>query len=511
MRRLTALALAAFALPAGAQTEAPGKRIPASPEAAALAPASSPEAPPARPPRAGGERPIVFRFELHDEMIDSATEFYFVRAFRRAEEAGADAIVIDMDTPGGELGATMQIRNRIFESDIPVYTYIRHWAISAGALIALASDGIYMGPTSSIGGAQPIPASGGELAPAVDEKITSIMRSEVRATIRERARQHPDRFASAELEYQIRLAEAFITPPDTAIYSRHDPAVLVCASGELLTMDWEQAVRERLALARAETLDEVLTLAGLEGAEVREVELTWSENLARFLSRSTVSALLLLVGLGGLYLEFKMPGLSLPGIVGGVALLLFFFGAHLADLSSIFEPMLVLLGFILLGVEIFVIPGFGLTGLLGILCIFFGFVLAMVRLPPPEFEFSLVYVQPALTALAAGLVGFFVLVIVLARYLPRTSVFSRLVLEPATIGHVDVALPAGVRGIDGRALVGQPGRAATDLRPAGMVDIGGQPYDVVTRGEFIAVGTPVRVVEVAGTRIVVAASHGESA
>jgi membrane-bound serine protease (ClpP class) len=498
---LLALPTLVIALPAApASPEAQAE--PMSPEAQGdvASPEAVTEAAETEPSTPEG-RPVVYRFELHDSMIDPATAFYFARAYARAEAADADAVIVDIDTPGGRLDSCIQVRNRIFESEIPTYAYITHWAISAGSLIALSTDRIYMGPNSSIGGSQPIASTGEGVDEAVNEKITSILRSEVRATMREQQHRDPDRWDN--LDYQILLAEAFITPPDEDIISIYASPEVACNADELLTLDWEEAVRERIATDRCETIEDVLTAIGLEGAEVREVELTWSEKLARILSTTAVSSILLMIGLGGLYLEFKTPGLGLPGAIGLFALMLYFFGAYLADLSTVIEPLLVVTGFVLLAAEIFVIPGFGIAGLAGITCIVLGLLMALVRLPPPEFEFSMIYVDGAIQTVAVGLVLLIIAVILLAKYLPKTSLWRLLELEPAVIGGQTPPIPTGSKIKDISRLEGKEGVAVTDLRPAGKVEIDGDPFDVVTQGEFIAAGTPVRVLQAVGARIVV--------
>jgi membrane-bound serine protease (ClpP class) len=437
-------------------------------------------------------------------MIDSGTDFYFTRAFARAEAASADAIIIDMDTPGGELGATMQIRNRIFESDIPTYTYIRHWAISAGALIALSTDGIYMGPSSSIGGAQPIAGSGAEIPEAVDEKITSIMRSEIRSTLREQARENPDRWDDEALDYLIRISEAFITPPDEDIMSLHVSGEVVCSAGELLTMDWEEAIQEGLADGRCEDLDEVLAAIGLADAELREIQLTWSEQLARFFSRSMISGALLLIGLAAAYIEFKTPGIGLGLAVAIIAFSLFFFGTHLADLSNFFDVLLVAIGIGLIAVEVFILPGFGFAGVAGFACLLTGLIMALVRLPPPEFDFRPLYITDALNLVALSLVLSIAAIIALASWLPKTRLWNAFDLEPATIGPLTPALPVGGGISRTQDLMGLAGTAQTDLRPSGKVDIDGHPFNVVSDGDFISKGARVKVTAVEGSRVVVA-------
>jgi membrane-bound serine protease (ClpP class) len=449
---------------------------------------------------------VVYRFDLHDEMIDPATVFYFVRAYAHAEEASADAVIIDIDTPGGRVDSMLEIRNRIIESPLRTYAYV-HAAISAGALVALSTDGIYMAPGSTIGGAQPILGTGAELAPSVDAKITSILRSEVRATLRELARKNPSRWTEEQLDYVIQVSEAFITPPSEDVMSIYVSGEVVCHKDELLTMDWEQAVQEHLAVARVETFDDVVRDLGYESAQVRQVNLTWSEELARFLTKSSVTALLLLVGLLGIYLEIKTPGFGLPGIVGITALTLFFFGAYVADLATIVEPLMVIAGIILLGIEVFVLPGFGLPGILGILLIVFGLLLALVRLPPPEFEFSLLYFRAGLTTLALTFVLLIIAVTILAKYLPKSSLWRRLELQPATTSPPTVPLPPGVD--KSPVTPGATGRALSDLRPAGRAEIAGEPYDVVTAGEYIERGSAIRVTQVTGSRVQVAAAPPE--
>ncbi len=449
--------------------------------------------------------PVVYRLDLHDDMIDASTAFYFARAYARAEAAEADAIIIDIDTPGGRLDSCLQVRNRIFESEIPTYAHVRRWAISAGALIALATDGIQMGSNSTIGGSQPVTPTGG-MDEVADEKTTSILRAEVRATLREQARTNPDRWSGEELAHLIRITEAMITPPEEDIPSRAASGEVACRADELLTLDWEQAVREGVADGRVDRFEDVLAAIGMEGAEVRTVDLTWSEGLARFLNTTAVASILLMIGLGALYLEFKVPGLGLPTIVAIIAFTLYFFGTHVADLSTIIEPLLVLVGIAFVLVEIFVLPGFGVAGLVGLVCIVAGLTMAFVKLPPPntDFQFSPVYMGDGLVVVAFGMALALVPIILLAWWLPRSPLWSRLDLTPATIRGQTPPIPVGATLSPGQ-LIGMSGVVRTDLRPAGTVDLDGHPFDVVTQGEFIAQGTAVRVIDTEGTRIVVAA------
>ena len=433
------------------------------------------------PAREPGQR-LVFVIPVESE-ISAALHLIMGRALREARDQGADAIVLDMDTPGGEVQAALRIRDLLIDADIPTYTYVNSWAISAGAFIAVATDTIVMGPNSVIGGALPV-TIGAEGMQAADAKIISVMAADFRATAKRKG-------------HDPLIAEGFANP-DVVIDG-------VKAKGEILTLDHEQAVALKFAAYQAGSLDELLEREGFAGAQVRRFHQTGTDKVARFLSSAAVLSVLFMIGLAGIFIELKTPGVGLPGLVGIVAMGLAFFGSYLAHLSGYMEIIFFVIGVVLLVVEIYVLPGFGVAGVAGLLMVVGSLFFAMFNFSPEGVTLTaarLKYlVQGPLLTLLVVLIGLIPLLILLARLLPSVPMFKQLALAPdgGPLPHpVDPHAPVeGMQGI-----------AVTDLRPTGVAELDGQRRDVQTDGEFIARRSPVVVTRLEGNRIVVEALPG---
>ncbi|MFA5206997.1 MAG: hypothetical protein WC708_21555, partial [Lentisphaeria bacterium] len=308
--------------------------------------------------------------------VDKSLLMSLRRAFRQADELAPQAVVLDMDTPGGGLTETEEIVAWLRAGKRPVYAYVNTHAQSAGAILCLACDRIYMAPGSRIGSALPImvdPLGGGVQALAGDlkEKVLSDTRSLVRGLAQEKG-------------YSAEVAMAMVDPA----LGLKVGARVFCAPGQLLNLTAAEAAetvppRTGPLLARlvAPDLGAVLADAGLAGAPVVRYEVTSAETLARWIT--LFGPLLLALGALGIYLEFKMPGTLLPGVLGGLLLALYFFGHYLAGLAGWEDIALVVVGLILLAVEVFVLPGFGVVGLAGLLCLAAGVILGLVPYIPP--------------------------------------------------------------------------------------------------------------------------------
>lgn len=421
------------------------------------------------------------------------------RGIRDAERAGARAVVIDMDTPGGQLNAAEEIMRALMRLDIPTYTYVNPDAISAGALIASATDHIYMAPGGRIGDAMPILMSpmptGGAEAPSdnLRPKIMSPTLAMARA-----AAQHTNRDPN--------LFIAMIDPDFEYVV---DGAVL-CPTGQLLTLTSDEAARlvgeEQRPLLSEGTFNSLAALMDhleFTHAETRDFGVSAAEQIARYIDSFPINQLLLALGILGVFVEVRTPGFGIPGIAGALCLGLWMWGHHIAGLAGMGEILLLMLGIALLALEVFVIPGFGITGVAGILCILVALVMAMVPASTVEgvpFQDSWPHVQRALVSLTGTFVIAVILAVIAGRFLPETRAFQRLTLESQ--------LPSAVAAEKSESdpLVGQRGEALTELRPSGVARIDGRRLDVVTRGVFIAKGAPVRVSEHHGNRIIVDAA-----
>ncbi|MFP4381937.1 MAG: NfeD family protein [Candidatus Sumerlaeia bacterium] len=451
------------------------------------------------PPRAlegPGDQYIVYKIELHEDIMSSAVPFFIHRAVEAAKAANADAIVLDLDTPGGRVDLMLQIRDELIDIKIPTYAYINNEAISAGSLLAVTTDKIVMSPVSQIGGAQVI-AGMQEMPEKIERKMTSILKSGVRSTAKYKG--HP-----------VRICEAFV---DSEI---EIPGLV--PKGEVLTMDQDEAVSveglvdpddptssKTLAAFIAEDIETLLQQEEIWPAEILSYELSWSETMAKWLMR--FKPLLLLIGLGALFLEVKTPGVGVPGAVGVIALALFFWGAYLADLANYLEMILFVLGFALLALEIFVIPGFGVAGVSGIALIITSLILAMFKLPPPDvpnLETNIPMLTRAIWTVVITFAALVPLIIIMAKMLPSAPIFRNLILNPDAVTASfeedrlhQVGMNLRPRKAD-KELIGEIGKALTDLRPAGTAVVGDERLNVVTEGEYIDAGAKVRLIDIHG-------------
>lgn len=438
------------------------------------------------------ERPVMI--VPIDGEIEDGLVYVLRRALRTAEQRRARAVILHMDTPGGKVTAMEKIMQELARATVPVYTYVDTKALSAGAMIAAATRGIYMAPQSQIGAASLVqlpvmPFTGPPQTP--DKAVQEKMLSAYRAMVRSACERHGHRWE---------LFEAMMDP-EVAISN-------VVEKGELLTLTAYEAVTQQLARAIATSIPHLLELLGMADAPVERVTPTGTERVARFLTSTIVSGLLLALGLAGLFIELRTPGFGVPGTIGLVCLALFFWGHTIAGLSGWLEVALFLVGVILLLIEIFVIPGFGITGIIGILMIIAALVLAMLDWTPGRgVPASTMFFKP-LAIVAGAIVLALVLMVAVARLFPHTPGLNRIFLTYAL--HGTVAGTAEAEGGTQAALVGKEGVAKTVLRPAGKALIDGVVYDVVTDGDFLDVGTPVRVAECSGNRIVVRATGKSS-
>lgn len=414
--------------------------------------------------------PLVYRVPVHG-VIELGLAPFITRSIATAEEADARALVLDIETPGGRIDAAQQIVDALRETDVPVYAFVNRRALSAGAMIALAADQIYMRDGATMGAATPVTGAG-EKAP---EKIVSAMRSEMRTLAEERG-------------LDPRIAEAMVDE-EIAIEG-------VVEAGKLLTLTTEEAVRVGYA-HQAGDLNGVLSTVGLGTGVVQTMEVNWAENVVRFLTHPAVAPLLLSLGFLGLVIELKTPALGLAGTIGVASLGLFFGSRYIVGLAGMEELLLIAVGLVLIGVEIFVIPGFGVAGVIGALAVGAGIMLSLVGIAATPAEWS-----QAAGVLSLSLLVGIVIAWALLRKLPRTGRFTKAGIMLG--GSTDRA--TGYLSQPSRDdLIGATGIALTDLRPSGAARFGEERVDVVSDSSWISAGTPVRIVRSEGYRHVVEA------
>jgi membrane-bound serine protease (ClpP class) len=387
--------------------------------------------------------------------IDPGLVEFVARVFRLAETEPVDLLMLEINTFGGRVDSATEIRDLIIHSDIPVVAFVADRAISAGALLAIAADEIVMAPGSTIGAAEPRP---------LDEKSLSYVKAEFMATAEKTGR---DRMVAAA------MVDADISLPD------------LVAVGEILTLTADRAYDigfvEHIAPTRLSALEAV----NFSAKKIDVKKMAWTESVFRFLSGEIVSYILLIIGVLGLLAEVTSPGWGVPGFAGIFALSLFFGSRLFVGLLGYEAILLFMIGLLLLAVEVFLIPGFGIAGILGFISIGGSLFLSF-----PD-------VTSALQAIVITMIGAVVLLYLLFKFFPRTSGWNRLILK-TNLGEKEYA-PVKDRS----ELVGKEGITLTPLRPAGNIEIDGEPYDAVTEGLFLPKGETVRVVQVQGTRIVV--------
>jgi membrane-bound serine protease (ClpP class) len=437
---------------------------------------------PSRAEEAGPVVVVPIRTEI------SAAQFFFLRrALKDAERRKASALILDMETYGGEVKAAIDSMDALLKTKVPTYTYINNKAISAGALIAIATQKIYMAPTGVIGAAAPVMAGGEDLAKTMKDKSVSMLSAVARA-------------ASQKNGHNPDIAEAFIYKEKELKIG----GVVIDDADSLLTLSAEEAAtyydgKPLLAAGVAASLDELLNQAGLT-AKVERLEPSGFEQIAFWVT--ALSPLLLLGGIIGAYIEMKVPGFGIAGAVSLACFALFFAGHYIAGLSGWEVAACFIIGLALVLGELLLHPGTIIPGLLGALLMLGAVVWAMIDRYPsqPLWPSEDMLVRP-LTNLSIAIIAAGVIIAILIQYLPKSPLYRHLALVTTQPSGGSVAVPESARGIS----AGMSGHAKTTLRPSGKADFNGQIFDVVSEGEFIEAGQPIRVVAVEGARVVVEA------
>jgi len=400
---------------------------------------------------ASKERVIILHIEGE---INLGLSKYVDRCLKDME--GVKAIVVEIDTFGGALDAATKIRDRIIHLDIPTIAWIKGRAWSAGALIALSCKKIVFSSGASMGAAEPIPTT---------EKTISAVRGEFESTCEANGRD--PKIGASMVDKEIEIEG-------------------VVKRGELLTLSSEKAKKLGFSDYESDSLDDILSHFNLDEFEISDLSPLPSERVAGFLTSSTVREILLIVGLLGLIIEATTPGFGIPGTMGLVALSLFFGGHMIAGIGNWLYTLMFIAGVVLLLLEIFVIPGFGIAGISGIALILISIFLTLGGGVGAIYTIGIV----ALILLVSSLVLLF--------FFPKLPIWKKLGLlrrETKKEGYVAVK--------EEKHLEGKEGKAITMLRPAGVVEIEGKRYDALTDGEFIEKGKKIVVTRVEGGKIFV--------
>ena len=304
----------------------------------------------------------VYHVPIHGT-IDMGLPHYIQRVVNEAEENNANVIIFDIDTFGGRVDAATQIKDMILDSKVTTIAFINKRAISAGALIALSCDSIFMTPGASIGAATAVDLQGNKAS----EKVISYMREEMASTAEANNRSRGVATAMVDEE----LSSDFLLNMQGDTLTAKD--VEGFAEGKLITLSTQLAVQLGIAGGEFERIEDVLKYLELENVEQKDTEESWAERLVRFLTNPVVAPLFMSLGMLGLFMEIKSPGFGIPGIVGLTCLALFFGSHFLVGLADMTEVIFLLAGIALILMEILVVPGFGVVGISGIIMIFYSF------------------------------------------------------------------------------------------------------------------------------------------
>lgn len=396
---------------------------------------------------------------------------YITRVVDEAEKNNAAAIIFKINTLGGRVDAAVQIVDAIMSSRVQTIAYIDHRAISAGAFIALSNRKIVMVQGGTIGAATVVDAQGKK----VGEKYQSFMRGQMRSVAEKNGRR---------VDICQGMVDERIVVPG------------IVDSTQLITLTTDEALKYGIADTTASDINEVLKIYNLEGATVVDLHSSWAEDVVKFLNNPVIVSILLMIGFVGLFVEIKTPGWGVAGTAGILALLLFFGSSYILDLASALDIILFVIGIILLALEIFVIPGFGVTGIAGIGLIFISLFMALVGGGLPYVDGDMI--SRAVIQLGASLVVSIIIIALIIKYLPKSTLFNRLILAD------DEKADAGF--VSSKSLmefIGKEGLALTTLRPAGMANFSGEKIDVVADGDYVQQGSRVKVLRVEGSKVVV--------
>jgi membrane-bound serine protease (ClpP class) len=440
--------------------------------------------------------------------VDHGMAAFVGRAVSEAARHDSALIILDIDTYGGQVDAAFNIVDSITSCKAPTVAFVRSKAISAGALIALSADRMAMRPNTTIGDVAPL-INTGEGPKMLGEKHQSPLRAKFRALARKNG--YPEILTEAMVTEEIEVFE--VTLPDTVIYldsakiADLDQAVkkqikstrVVVKSGELLTMTEAEALRYGFSKMTVSGIGEMLRAMGHTDVEVVFIGKNWSEGLVSVIAM--LAPILMMIGFSALYIEMRSPGFGVPGVIGIACLALVFFGQYMVGLANYTEMLLLITGAVLLAIEIFVLPGFGVAGISGIILMILGMVLSFQSfvIPSPELPWQAVVLKRNIMRVCLSILGSIVLIFVFFKYILEH--LGRVVKGP----YLSATLP-DAQSIADMAFVpkiGDTGIASTPLRPSGKIHIGRELCDVVTDGQFIDSGKQVVVSQIQGNRIVV--------
>lgn len=487
-------------------------------------------------PAGDGDGEVVYLVPQFSEFKEVSEQdmFFLKKVLKEAEEKKVKAVIFELDTPGGRVDVALRYISIFAKSRVPVIAYVNPQGISAGMIIALGADRIAINPLGVIGDAMPLELSGGKVRPIAVEPEKVPLEKAPEGTAekvedKEKDKKDPEKAAestvleklveelkkskeepvkspgSDERKNQNLADQKFLTVffkvlqvlaekndrPVKVIRATSDPYVVLTkeadgiehASGSPLTLSAKEAKELKVVDYIAANPQEILNQLGIPKAKLEIVKKSPAEQIVAFLAQPVLAGILIMLGLVGLFVEIKTPGFGVSGVLGILCLVLFFLG-HVASGASEWGPMVIFfVGVLLLLMEIFVIPGFGLVGVLGFGCMVWSFFAA----------FGFGNFDTAVRVVGLSLLGTIAVLVLLVMYvLPKTSIFKRFALQSSISTKDGFNIENGSEEADFPEK-GRHGVALSALRPAGTVEIDGSRFDAITSGEFITPGSAVKV------------------
>lgn len=442
--------------------------------------------------------------------VDPGMAAFVKRVEREISEKPYAKVVFEVDTFGGRVDSALEIVDTLLK--IPAeksVAFVTEKAISAGALISLACGELAMAPGTTVGDTAPIIQSQ-EGPQMMGEKFQSPLRAKFRALAERNG--YPAALAEAmvtpaKVVYAVGMKDGTTRYMDAQAFADLDEAEkkqvagkqTVVEKGELLTMHDGEAKAYGFSRMSTSDINALLADLGVEGYTIERIEPNWSEVMVRFIGG--IAPILLMIGLAALYIEIKAPGFGVPGLIGIICLSIVFLNQYLVGLANYTEFLIILLGLVLMGVEVFVLPGFGIAGFAGIFCVAVGMILALQDfvLPDPDYPWQMSILIGNIIRVVGSFLAAFVIGLVSIRYiLPRFSNAAEGPYLSASLAgaHADSEETKRVR-------VGDTGTAMTYLRPSGKAEINDDIFDVITENEYVEKDTPVVVTRIRGNTVIV--------
>jgi len=425
---------------------------------------------------------VVYRVPI-EGTIDLGLPPFIKRALTEAESQGASAVIFDINTFGGRVDAATQIKDAILGADVPTVAFINRRAISAGALISLSCEKIYMTGGGLIGAATAVDMSGKKGS----EKVISFMREEMASTAEKRGRNKE--IARGMVDEELNFTHLIIEGDSVEVADIEGRK-----EGKLISLTTDQALKYNIADGTAENMDALLDSLGFASATTFESKENWSEVVVRFLTNPVVASLLTTFGFLGILFELQSPGWGIPGMVGLTCLILSLSASYIAELATMSDLLFIFAGLALLMLELLVIPGFGVAGLGGIGLLLYGLYLLLL----PEVPVGDEIMSQATDGFLIGLIGAAIGLYLLGRLMIKTKFWEQL-----TSPDIQKKEDGYTTTFGWESLVGETGIADTDLHPSGWVKVDDQRVFVVSEGEFVEKGKSVQILKVDGNRIVV--------